>query len=433
MVLLEASPHAGRPQRMRILLSSFACSPLWGSEPGVGWRWLNELVRDYDVTLLTHAYFKSHLEGELAKLNAPGLTVIYADAPNFGMKPERYLNSRVYYVWWQWRLRAVVRPLLAERRHDVVHHLTWGTFRFPCFLGRIGVPLVMGPLGGGEAAPLRLMRSLPWRERVFDAVRKVTLLAARFDPLATWGPKRSTLVLCKTSETLALLPVAVQDRAFVCAEVGSPEVDLSARQARSRGNDASVFRLLFAGRLIGWKGVSLAIGTVGCLRKQGVDVFLDIAGEGGLRSFLEDKVEALGLSSHVKFHGSLSRRDLFDLYGRADVFLFPSLHDSSGNVVLESLSRGLPVVCLDLGGPKHYVDASCGAIVGTLGLSEAEVEQALADVVADLASDIPRLDQMAQGAALQAARLTWSNQVQLVYAKIAQVLGWQSVAAGRQP
>ena len=50
-------------------------------------------------------------------------------------------------------------------------------------------------------------------------------------------------------------------------------------------------------------------------------------------------------------------RKLFDQYQTHDLFVYPSLHDSSGNVVLEALSFGLPVVCLDLGGPAQIVTA----------------------------------------------------------------------------
>src|SRR5262249_17128782 len=49
--------------------------------------------------------------------------------------------------------------------------------------------------------------------------------------------------------------------------------------------------------------------------------------------------------------------ELFELYDTHSLLLFPSLHDSGGFVVLEALSHGLPVVCLDLGGPREIVTA----------------------------------------------------------------------------
>lgn len=419
-----ASPQSGRK---RILLSAYACSPLWGSEPGVGWRWLLELLSQHDVTLVTHAFFESHLKPEFDRRGAV-LSVVYVDAPTFGMAAERYLNSRAYYVWWQFRLRRIVAALLVGRDFDVVHHLTWGTFRFPCFLGSLGVPLVMGPLGGGECAPMRLMRSLPVRARLFEAVRTLALKTARFDPLATWGPKRSALVLCRTSETLAALPSRLRNRTGLAGDVGAPEIDISAARPRRRDGAATPLRLLFAGRLIGWKGVALALGAIALLRDRGIDLRLDIAGDGGLRPFLEAKAKRLGLDGVVAFLGAIQRDDLLRRYPDADLFVFPSLHDAGGSVVLEALSRGLPVVCLDLGGPKYYVDSSCGVVVATGALTEAEVERALADAIGGLVCDPGRLHALRDGAVARARRFTWGHQVASAYAQIGAALGWDAVA-----
>jgi glycosyltransferase involved in cell wall biosynthesis len=108
------------------------------------------------------------------------------------------------------------------------------------------------------------------------------------------------------------------------------------------------------------------------------------------------------------------------------LFVFPSLHDSSGNVVLESLSRGLPVVCLDLGGPQTYIDSHCGVVVSTLGRSRAEVEQALATAIGALLDDPARLARMQQAAALHAGRQTWESVVARAYGVIDTRLQWSS-------
>lgn len=408
---------APAPTRRRILLSSFACSPLWGSEPGVGWQWLLQLARQHEVVLLTHAYFRAHLEPALREA---GLTVEvhYVQAPAFGLHPHRHLNSRLYYTWWQWQLRSVVRRLLAERHFDLIHHLTWDTLRFPCLLGGLGVPLVMGPLGGGEAAPLRLFSGLPWRVFAFDMLRPVTLLWVRLDQLATWGPRNSALGLCKSGDCLRALPRSVQARAVVVPEIGSPEVDLSQRTGALSSRSGRPFRLLFAGRLLGWKGVAIALGAVQRLLLQGHDVEFDVAGDGPLRAHLAEVITRAGLQGQVRLLGAIPRSELMTLYGRADLFLFPSLHDSRGNVVLESLSRGLPVVCLDLGGPQHYVDFSCGVIVATAGLSRDQLEVRLADVVATLLRDPAHLALLSRNAAEHARQQSWEATVKRAYSVI---------------
>jgi glycosyltransferase involved in cell wall biosynthesis len=421
---VEQQNLAGSAKRQRVLLSAFACSPVWGSEPGVGWQWMLRIARDHEVVMLTHAYFRGQIEPALASLGLQ-VEVHYIQAPAFGLHPHRQLNSRAYYTWWQWRLRAVAKRLLAERAFDFIHHLTWGTIRFPCLLTGLGVPLVMGPLGGGESAPMRLFAGLPFKVQAFDALRSLSLIWVRVDPLATWGPRRADLVLCRSSDSLRALPRGVQARAVVVPEIGSPDLDLSQRQPEARQDAAGPrrIRLLFAGRLLGWKGVAMAVTATSLLVQEGWNVQLDIAGEGPLRNHLAEQVQRLGLQDRVKLLGVIARPDLMALYAQADLFVFPSLHDSGGSVVLEALSRGLPVICLDLGGPKNYVDDESGVVVETGSRTRDALERALAAAIADVLRAPGRLAAMSRGAAAHAKRQSWEATVRRSYEVIGTRLG----------
>lgn len=410
--------------RRRVLLSCFSCSPLWGSEPGVGWHWVLELAKRHDVVLATHAFYRDHLEPTLAANPVAGLEIHYCAAPAFGAHPHKQLNSRLFYIWWQWHLKKMVKRLMKTQSIDLIHHLTWGTFRFPTFLGRMGVPLVMGPLGGGDVAPMRLYEGLPLRTRAWEWARAMSLRLVRFDPLATWGLKAADLILCKTEDTLRVLPPLLRQRAVIALEIGSPDVDLSCRQSRS--TEPSPFRLLFAGTLSGVKGIVLALGAVRALVNAGYDVTLDIAGRGPLQAHISNEVVRLDLTERVRLLGMVPRENLFQLYGKADLFVFPSLHDSSGNVVLESLSRGLPVVCLDLCGPKYYVTPECGVVVSTFNQSRAQVEQGLAKAIAGLIDDPEKLLSMSTEAVRQAIIQTWEARVTRAYEMIEQRLNWAS-------
>lgn len=416
-----------------------ACSPQWGSEPGVGWHWLLHLAREHEVVVLTHAYFRSHLEPALHEHGLQHVQVHCLQAPAFGWHPHRQLNSRLYYSWWQWRARAVVRELVARQHFDLIHHLTWGTLRLPCFLGGLGVPLVMGPLGGGDTAPMRLYAGVPWRHRALDALRLLSLAWVRIDPLATLGPRRSALVLCKTQQTLDMLPRDVQPRALILPEIGSPDgLDSPVtRQAMSReaapstgsgtsGRSSRRFHLLFAGRLIALKGVSIALGAVRLLVQRGWDVHFTIAGDGPLRQHLQKEAEGMGLQDRVHMLGSIPRPELLERYRDADLFLFPSLRDSSGNVVLESLSRGLPVVCLDLGGPQHYVDEHCGIVVETGSRDRQGLEHAIAERISEVLADTQRLAAMSRAAHAHAERQSWPAVVANAYRVISGRLGWDA-------
>jgi glycosyltransferase involved in cell wall biosynthesis len=92
-------------------------------------------------------------------------------------------------------------------------------------------------------------------------------------------------------------------------------------------------------------------------------------------------------------------------------------------VVLESISQGCPVVCLDLGGPPHFIDEGCGRVVPVGKRTQAEVVRALTDTLEEMS----RLDADGQQAlrlgALEKARaLSWRHRVEGAYAQIRQRL-----------
>lgn len=96
------------------------------------------------------------------------------------------------------------------------------------------------------------------------------------------------------------------------------------------------------GRLIDQKGIRYGLEAFGRVCKQIPDVHYVIAGDGMLRQALTDQATALGLQETVHFLGWQDRPD--DLYETFDIFLFPSLWEGFGLVLLEAMSHRLPVV-----------------------------------------------------------------------------------------
>jgi glycosyltransferase involved in cell wall biosynthesis len=60
----------------------------------------------------------------------------------------------------------------------------------------------------------------------------------------------------------------------------------------------------------------------------------------------------------VRFTGALSQHELADIYSRADVFVFPSLTDTFGLVMVEAMSCGLPVAAFPVSGPVDVIGQS---------------------------------------------------------------------------
>jgi len=86
-----------------------------------------------------------------------------------------------------------------------------------------------------------------------------------------------------------------------------------------------------------------------------------VVGDGPARAQLER------IDPHARFLGALTGETLAQVYASADVFVFPSLTDTFGIVMLEALASGLPIAAFPVTGPLDVVDASgCGVLDGDL-------------------------------------------------------------------
>lgn len=165
------------------------------------------------------------------------------------------------------------------------------------------------------------------------------------------------------------VPTAATRRALVCAgferiEVVGRGVDLvrfsptrrdpALRQAW--GVNGPV--LLYVGRLAAEKKVELAMQAYRSARRLEPSARMVVIGDGPRRATLErDYPEAL-------FLGVQTGDRLAASYASADLFLFPSESETFGNVTLEALASGLPVVAFDsAAASEHVVDRCSGRLV----------------------------------------------------------------------
>jgi glycosyltransferase involved in cell wall biosynthesis len=111
-------------------------------------------------------------------------------------------------------------------------------------------------------------------------------------------------------------------------------------------------RLAAAGRLLAGKNLALVSEVLTMLRADGVDVTLDVYGDGPERQTIETLLAQRGLQERVTLHGY--RAGWLTEATRADIFL--NLSDVEGFciVVAEAMLAGLPVVAVDVGGIRDY-------------------------------------------------------------------------------
>ncbi len=107
-------------------------------------------------------------------------------------------------------------------------------------------------------------------------------------------------------------------------------------------------RLLYAGPLIPRKGLRTLLGALPVLDAAGVKYTLSLAGEGPQRGELQSLAARLGVTDKVRFAGFLKGEPFRRMYRDADVFVFPSILEGFGLVMVEAMASGLPVVTTEV-------------------------------------------------------------------------------------
>jgi glycosyltransferase involved in cell wall biosynthesis len=407
---------------MKVLLSAYACEPNRGSEPGVGWHWALEVARrGHQVWVLTRANNREVVEAEVRRMGGvENLCFLYYDLPPWAKcwkKGGRGVH--LYYLLWQWGAYRLARRIHSRERFELVHHITFGVIRQPSFMGGLGVPFIFGPVGGGERAPWRLRLGYSWRGLLLDAVRDLFNLLSVIDPTMRCTFSQAKWIVAKTSQSFAALPRSFHSKTSIRLEIGIEPPTL----AETGSAQARPLRVLFVGRFIYWKGMHLGFPAFAKLLRARPEARLTMVGGGPEEGRWRRLAARLGISESIDWVPWTPHGELAAVYARHDLFLFPSLRDSSGNVVLEAMSHGLPVVCLGLGGPGVLVNDSCGRVIKTAGRSRREVEEALGQALVELAEDEELRRSCSRGALERAREFAWPRVVSAVYEDVEQALG----------
>lgn len=396
------------PPYSGIVLRVLLVAPhLDGTDVGEAWvahQWATRLAERHSLTVLTA---RKHGAPDPQE-QVPGATVVQWPEPPLLHRAERF-NSIVkpgYPLFHARARRWLRRELAAGRSFDVAHQATPVAARYPTPLAGLGVPYLVGPLGGSLASPEGFRAdegTAPW----WMNLRAVDRFRLRHDPFLRRGLTDAAVVLGIAPYVRELLDDVPLRRFEVMYETGltdlPPEVDRTGR--------TGTVRLLFVGRLVRTKGARDAVRAMAELRD--LDVHLDVVGTGPDGATCETEAMQLGVADRVTFHGRLPRVEVDEFYRRADVFVFPSYREAGGNVQYEAMAWGLPLVVGARGGTEAAVVPECGVLVPPV--EPRQYALGVADAVRDLARDPQRRMTMGRAAREHAERTgLWESKIDAV-------------------
>ena len=165
------------------------------------------------------------------------------------------------------------------------------------------------------------------------------------------------------------------------------------RRRLLNGRDPGSLLCIFVGRLANEKRVDLLLEMA---RSPGIA--LTIIGDGALRAELEQ----VFAGTDTCFTGYFIGDELAQAYASADVFVFPGVYETFGQVILEAMASGLPSVVANAGGvPDVITDEVSGLVVEP-------TQRAFADAIKRLRDHPEARLQLSHGARAQAETRPWS-------------------------
>ena len=344
---------------MRILLSAYACRPNVGSEPGCGWNWATHLAaRGIEVHALVAKRNQEPIEAGLRLNPVPNLHFTYVPVPYDWAKK----SEAVHYMCWQIAALNAAREIAGRFQFQLAHHVTYASVHVPSQLWRLGIPVVFGPVGGGQTAPAKMLKYFG-AEKPREQIRSALTEALRWSPFHRHWLKRMSFVLAANQDTLNIVrALGCKNTSLMCDTAIS--ADYFAHGPRSFEERSGAFKLLWVGRMLTRKALPLALDAVGEVRQN---VTLTIAGEGIDPSVVHQMIRDRNLQHRVFWKGErLTWTELQSAYAEHDAMIFTSLRDSFGSQVLEAMAMGLPIITLDLHGAHDWVpnEASLKVHVG---------------------------------------------------------------------
>ncbi|MBQ4104837.1 MAG: glycosyltransferase family 4 protein [Clostridia bacterium] len=395
---------------MNILYIAYSCSPVRGSEDKIGWNIALTASEIHNVFVITKEEHRKDIEAYIKNNGISNIKFFYVDIPKIYKKVFKGALYSGRLNRWQKRAFPVARKICSDFSIDIIHQITPVEFRAVGDYGKIeNIKYVFGPIGGGEQLPKGL-KYYTKGNRLTESVRAMANRLYRFKFRLTNKFNKVDCVMYANRETKDYLSRLNIKGNVLYSEIGLSQTELQVSDSADilPEHKEKNCHLLVAGRTAYRKGHSLLLDALKSL-PDSADYQCRIVGAGPELQKLKAKCKSLGLEKRVVFTGRIPFDQMTDEYRNADVFIMPSLRETTGTVVLEAVSKGLPVVTINRFGGSLIVDNEIGWVYD--GSSKQEFIDNLTKAISECLSNPQDVARKGMNARVKATDYLWEEKV----------------------
>ena len=355
--------------KLKIVVSAYACEPGLGSEIGVGWHWVLEMSKHFELWVLTRESNRGTIEPWIATHpEFSSIHFLYFDLPKWARFWKKGMRGvRTYYNIWQACTNRIVKRTMRENGINIFHHLTYGNVLWKVSSYGQKQFFVWGPVGGLETIPAEYSNHYTRKSRLIEWVRRAAIKMLPLNFGFKKRCKRADLMLCKTEITRDLVPAKHHSKTVLFTDVA---VENFSTHAHSEGKHNDKVEFITVGRLDAWRGFDLVIESFARVALGNKNMHLTIVGKGADKERLKELANKLGVTELVTFTGKVSMDEYYRLLASADVVVNASLKEGAVTVSFDSMAMGKPLICLDTTGYTHYFSNEYAVVIPRTGREE---------------------------------------------------------------
>lgn len=166
--------------------------------------------------------------------------------------------------------------------------------------------------------------------------------------------------------------------------------------------------LLYTGLMVQRKKVPVLLKAMPYVIEKIPDVHLLLTGEGSFLNNYKKLSESLGIQRNVTFLGFVSDRDLQKYYATSDIYVFPSAIEGFGQVLLEAMASGTPVICANRLPMSEIIEDGGKTF-------ELNNSKEFSEIIINLLKDKEKLRKLGENGLKIAKKYEWSNIAERYY------------------
>lgn len=401
--------------KQKIFVSAYACEPGLGSEIGVGWHWVLEMSKYFELWVLTRHSNQHTIEPWIAEHpEYSHIHFLYFDLPKWARFWKKGLRGvRTYYNIWQGLTNGIVRRTMQENHIHIFHHLTYGNVLWKVSSYGQKQFFIWGPAGGVETIPEEYSRLYPRKMQVVEKVRRMVAANLKWNSGFKRRCKNADLILCKTDILQQHIPARYRDKAILFTDVAvDNQIDVI---PVAKSESGKCVEFITVGRLDPWRGFDLAIEAFAQAVEKNRNMHLTIIGKGADKERLQALIAERKLTDKVTMAGAVSMARYQEYMRNCDVVVNASLKEGAVTVSFDSMAMGKPLICIDTTGYTRYFSPEYAEIIQRN--DRKSTIQALSDSMVKLTDAHIRYE-MGKKAQQAGNQFTWASRGEEIYAAI---------------